>query len=291
MRALLDELSAMTPLNAVQGSNELHNFLGARVLEHTTSTGRVLAIKANTGVTRSEADMMHYAATHGVLAPRVHAVYDIIVVASSKRTPLMLAMVSERVPGVPLVDVWQGMSVADQAAVKEQLRVQLGSMRACTQPFIGRVGGRETRNCYDGMRDLYCGPFGSEDEFDRWCSRRVCGGPLVRFKWWRWLQGERKKRGMAGKEERFVLTHGDLTPRNIMVQGNRVTGIIDWERSGFWPEWAEYAFNMVLCQGHEEWWVPVLAELLTPCSQERLDFTALVEEWVVNCDETGTTNL
>jgi hypothetical protein len=36
--------------------------------------------------------MRHYAATHGVLAPRVHAVYDIIV-ASSKRTPLMLAMV------------------------------------------------------------------------------------------------------------------------------------------------------------------------------------------------------
>jgi hypothetical protein len=92
MRALLDELSAMTPLNAVQGNNELHNFLGARVLEHTTSTGRVLAIKANMGVTRSEADMMHYAATHGVLGPRVHAVYDIIV-ASSKRTPLMLAMV------------------------------------------------------------------------------------------------------------------------------------------------------------------------------------------------------
>lgn len=36
-----------------------------------------------------------------------------------------------------------------------------------------------------------------------------------------------------------VLCHGDLNPTNIMVQGGKITGIIDWETLGFYPEWWE----------------------------------------------------
>jgi aminoglycoside phosphotransferase len=275
MRALLDELSAMTPLSAVRGK-EIYNFMGGRVLEHTTATGQVLAVKARTGVTQSEGEMMHYAATHGILAPRVRGVYDIIA-AGAKRTPLSRAIVSERVPGVPLVDVWLAMSAADQASVKKQLCVQLANMRACTQPYIGRPGRQPTRNIFQSLGDTYIGPFASEKAFDNWCVRRIFGTPLMRFKWWRWLAKERKKHG----DSKFVLTHGDLTPRNIIVQGNIVTGIIDWERSGFFPEYAEYAIAMMLCPAHEEWWIPVLQELLPHCSNERLEFTELVEEAVM----------
>lgn len=32
-----------------------------------------------------------------------------------------------------------------------------------------------------------------------------------------------------------------------MVQRNVVTVIIDWEQSGFFPEYAECAFAMMLC--------------------------------------------
>lgn len=83
--------------------------------------------------------------------------------------------------------------------------------------------------------------------------------------------------GKSGDKE-FVLTHGDLSPRNIMVQDGIVTGIIDWERSGFFPRYAEYAFAMRLCHTHEKWWIPVLKELLEPCSKDRLEFTRLVED-------------
>ncbi len=271
MRAVLDELSAITPLHAIQGKN-INNFLGGRVVEHTTLTGQILAIKAHSGITRSEGDMMHYAATHGVLAPRVRAVYDILI-AGSGGPPLSRAMVSERVPGVPLADVWLTMSAADQAAIKQQLRLQLVTMRACTQPYIGRPDRQPTRNIFESMGDTYIGPFASERAFDNWCVLRVFGTPLMRFKWWRWLGKERKKHGKA----KFVLTHGDLSPRNIIVQGNLVTGIIDWERSGFFPEYAEYAIAMMLCPGHEEWWIAVLQELLPHCTDQRLEFTELVE--------------
>ena len=279
-------LARMPYLDAVSGP-EIYNYFGGRVLEHTTSDGTTLAIKVNNSTHLSEADMMHYAATHNhIRAPRVRGLYDIIVPTSSsgsKTRRLARAMVSERVPGVALADVWLGMSAADQAVVKEQLREQLVCVRGCTEAFIGRVGRQKVRNVYDTLGgDSYCGPFEGEEAFDEWCLGQVQGGPLVRAKW-RWLlKMEREKRGAAGGDGRFVLTHGDLTPRNIMVQGNVVTGIVDWERSGFFPEYAEYAFAMVLCHGHEEWWIPVLEELLTPCSERRLEFTRLVEVGVVN---------
>jgi hypothetical protein len=37
-----------------------------------------------------------------------------------------------------------------------------------------------------------------------------------------------------------VLSHGDLLPKNIMVDGSTITAIIDWELAGFYPEYLEY---------------------------------------------------
>lgn len=96
----------------------------------------------------------------------------------------------------------------------------------------------------------------------------------------RWLEQDWRK--SSGK---FVLTHGDLSPRNIMVKDGKITGIVDWERSGFFPEYVEYAFAMKRCHKFhsiEKWWAPILKEVLQRCSKRRLEFTHLVEyqEWL-----------
>ncbi|KAL4072152.1 hypothetical protein J3A83DRAFT_2983816 [Scleroderma citrinum] len=36
------------------------------------------------------------------------------------------------------------------------------------------------------------------------------------------------------------LTHRDLLPHNILVEGSTITGIIDWETAGYCPEFWEY---------------------------------------------------
>ncbi|KAF8149944.1 kinase-like domain-containing protein [Crassisporium funariophilum] len=36
-----------------------------------------------------------------------------------------------------------------------------------------------------------------------------------------------------------VLTHGDLAPRNIMVDGEKITGLVDWETLGWYPDFWE----------------------------------------------------
>jgi aminoglycoside phosphotransferase (APT) family kinase protein len=38
----------------------------------------------------------------------------------------------------------------------------------------------------------------------------------------------------------IVFTHGDLNPRNILGENGKITGIVDWENAGFFPEYWEY---------------------------------------------------
>lgn len=274
----------------VASHDDSHQFYGDRVLKHDTRTGDKIAIKferlyggSDDDGIQTEADMMHYAATHGVLAPRVRAVYDIHTVSSTR--PSASVMVSDRLPGDRLSEVWAGLSDEGRSSIMAQLRDQISNMRSCTQSYIGRVNNRSTCNVYKGVPGEVCGPFVDEEHFDEWCLARVPDGlfGLTRKKWTKWLKQERKR-----PYRKFVLTHGDLSPRNIIVDGGVVTGIVDWERSGFWPEYAEYAFAMELFPAfqrrQEEWWVPVLQEILPRCSNQRLKFTREVAtKWCKFC--------
>ena len=48
---------------------------------------------------------------------------------------------------------------------------------------------------------------------------------------------------MLPDSDQSVFTHADLAARNIMVddEANHITGIIDWERAGWYPDYWEYA--------------------------------------------------
>lgn len=144
-------------------------------------------------------------------------------------------------------------------------------MRRYTLPYIGRPDRRPTYHPYAVIRAGSCGPFEKEEDFEKWCYQRISGRFLTR---WKSGLALKQRKGVPSK---FVLTHGDLTPRNIMVEGNRITGIIDWDTAGFFPEYAEYAFNMILNQGMEDWWKPVLEEMLTPYPKEICQLTKLAQ--------------
>ena len=249
---------------------ELWNYGRAIVIEHTTSNGDVLVIKAGRpkDLDRSEAEMMHFAATHGVLAPRVRGCYDIV----TKR-PIARAIVSERAPGLGLDEVWKELSPAQQFSIKDQLRVQIGRMRECTQNYIGRPGHEASRNIYSTELKNYFGPFDNEEAFNQWCMTRLPWGRYTHWKWGRVL--ERRLRKTPSK---FVLTHCDLRPQNIIVQDGKITGIVDWEHSCFLPDYVEYAYAMAIAPRLPDWWKLVLEEVLVPCPREMVKFTELIEE-------------
>lgn len=239
---------------AIVADTVLHTFAsGHSVYEHRTTDGTFLALKVRAAefYERKNAEMMQYAATHGVIAPKVRGIYDVF-----DRGGTLRVVVSERVPGKTLDEVWQSMSESERKDVTNQLREQLELMRQCTLPYIGRPERGPPHNPYEIIRAGSCGPFDKEEEFEKWCYDGIDGSILKR---WKCRMALKRRERVPTK---FVLTHGDLTPRKIMVEGTKITGIIDWDTAGFFPEYAEYAFNMILNQGMEDWWKPVLEELL-----------------------------
>ncbi|KHN94694.1 Phosphotransferase family protein [Metarhizium album ARSEF 1941] len=159
---------------------------------------------------------------------------------------------AEKTPGESLDTVWDKLTKSERKSIKNQLHsLPTTSTIDWSKTTAGRL--KMKRPLTPGVWIEF-----KRSSFTVWKPRRFLD----------------KARGTPN---RFVLTHCDLTPRNIMAENGRVTGIVDWERSGFFPEYAEYAFAMKLCHEHEKWWIPVLKDLLVPCEKTRLDLTEMVE--------------
>lgn len=59
---------------------------------------------------------------------------------------------------------------------------------------------------------------------------------------------------MLPRSDSTVFTHGDIAPRNIMVDGqNNITGILDWECAGWYPDYWEYAQIMRPAASWGDW--------------------------------------
>ena len=58
---------------------------------------------------------------------------------------------------------------------------------------------------------------------------------------------------MLPRSKVSLFTHGDVAPRNIMVDEDyRITGVVDWALAGWYPNYWEYA-NVVQPIGNEDW--------------------------------------
>ena len=68
--------------------------------------------------------------------------------------------------------------------------------------------------------------------------------------------GERyadKLLSMLPQSKVSLFTHGDVAPRNILVdESYRITGIVDWELAGWYPEYWEYA-NIMKPSRDKDW--------------------------------------
>ena len=85
---------------------------------------------------------------------------------------------------------------------------------------------------------------------------------------------------MRAESPKFVLTHGDLSARNIMVHEGDISGIVDGQCSGFFPEYMEYALATVVHGCIEDWWVRVLKDILEPCVFKRSRFITAIRNRV-----------
>lgn len=84
-------------------------------------------------------------------------------------------------------------------------------------------------------------------------------------------------RGMLDAHKHgIVFTHGDLRPDNIIVKDGRITGIIDWEMSGWYPDYWEFA-KAFYVEHFANDWASHLLSILTPYYCEELIYAKIME--------------
>ncbi|KAL1875754.1 hypothetical protein VTK73DRAFT_9815 [Phialemonium thermophilum] len=88
---------------------------------------------------------------------------------------------------------------------------------------------------YDEERGDFIGPFVNEDEFNKTLQTPALPGVVHR------------------SGHKIVLTHGDLNMRNVLMYNGRLSGIVDWENSGWYPEYWDYTKARYVTKLHMRW--------------------------------------
>jgi Phosphotransferase enzyme family len=259
---------ASTHDKLIVGDDVLYAFMGGpRVLKSRSSNhGRLVAIKIRSPefFCRTEYDMMlHASKCEKAMVPAVYGCYSVIRVKDDVPQSPWTVLTSAAVNGIRLDEAWASMNDEQRGNFREDLKAQLKTFRTMSQPYIGRVRHQHTRNIFDIVRTTYMGPFETEAKFDDWCLSRIHNSTTKRL--FTFLLSATRKNGP------YVLSHLDLRPWNILVDPTtyKLNGIVDFENSGFFPDYMEYAAAMTLVE-HPKWWLEVLKSSLLPCGWWRL---------------------
>ncbi len=147
-----------------------------------------------------------------------------------------LFYVMDFVDGKQLGQVWPTLSIWKKLRVAWTLRSYIRQLRRIDSTLSSVPGplGDKPQLC-DGFifNCRYEGPFPDLAALSRWCHKQVAIG-RSRFSL------PRTQYDPFKDCERMVFTHLDLNMRNIMLGKDGRLWIIDWDWSGFYPEWFEY---------------------------------------------------
>jgi len=166
---------------------------------------------------------------------------------------------------------------ADRKRCMDQLKGYLEQLRSLVPPEPGKVqsvdgeGFTDNRLGYDEW-----GPFESHDAFNAFFQHERLRKLPARF--------PRAQAPLAitkGRTWRTVFTHGDLGPHNILWDTNKaeIAAIIDWEFSGWFPEYWEYtrAYYGPATWKKLGWWE--MLQEYTDCYREELDVEIVLSEY------------
>lgn len=180
-----------------------------------------IVVKSGKHISPAEAAGLKVASEAGLPAPPLHSVTS---------TNGVVEIRMGYIQGRTLEELWPSMSADQKQDTAHQLRHIVEQMRALEPPpsYIGCCDGtgiQDTR-----VRFTYhAPPCATESEFNDYLDSSLFRQipPLLRAAF----------RSQLRLDHRVVFTHGDLTPRNILIQDGKITGIVDWEESGWYPEY------------------------------------------------------
>ena len=191
--------------------------------------GRHRIVKENPYLRLAEARAMEFVAENtSIPVPRVLDIFTV-----DKR----LNIVMEYIDAPSLDTVWPDMSLERRELIVTQLKDFIIQLRALPPPHPGRVHAIDESGLFDPrQQNEPFGPFSCVADFHTFIGVNYIQEHLPKEN--PELSDSLEK--CATRSYRTTFTHGDLAPRNILVKGDKIVGIIDWECAGWYPEYWEY---------------------------------------------------
>ncbi|KAF5017408.1 hypothetical protein F66182_10664 [Fusarium sp. NRRL 66182] len=162
------------------------------------------------------------------------------------------------VRGETLRDAWPALTENDKASLQTKLRDIVGFLRQLTQTpeIIGSVNGGPLQDRFFRIDDEK-GPLSTIKEFNDWLFAIATRQDPQPGKSIQGLDHPDMYRDLLPDHGNIYFTHGDLTLGNIIVSGSpdsyAITGIIDWEQAGWYPEYWEYCKLLLGVELGHEW--------------------------------------
>ena len=229
-------------IKAIKHSSEIHSLGGRKIVQIDDET----VVKYGDSINLQEADNIKFIRERtNIPVPEIKATF-----AENGITYIVMS----KVPGKSLIKVWSYIKHKQKVKVMLDLKKYVEELRNISPEKENYIGGINETSCFDVRRhDRIGGPFNSEQEFNNF----LLSGILIKNR-------VKPISEMLKTNHRIVFTHGDLTPRNIMVQSVpsslhpggitlEITGIIDWEYSGWYPEYWEYIKSLSSTINVKEW--------------------------------------
>ncbi len=140
----------------------------------------------------------------------------------------------KKVPGETLEMAWPRLSTEEKKKYACEVAEYIAQLRTHTAAKPQTVDGAPAR---DGLINTYEKLMWVTEDKEAWWASVADYFPSETQAW----REDFKARYPVRTGRPYVLTHSDLNTSNIMVHDGRVSGIIDWEHAGYFPEWWEYA--------------------------------------------------
>jgi aminoglycoside phosphotransferase (APT) family kinase protein len=189
--------------------------------------------KSGPRVRAEEFEDLNYARSIGLPVPAAHEFLP------EEQTILM-----DFVEGDTLESVWPTLSESEKESIARQLGQFISSMRSGRQDevYIGAING-PARDCRR-FSDYTGGPFTDETSFNAFVCNlyKQCPKPIRDA----FIASMRTDHAI-----RF--THGDLSPRNIIVKDGKLQAVVDWEFAGWYPEHFEYVKFFECTTDNKDW--------------------------------------
>ncbi|OQE08608.1 hypothetical protein PENVUL_c009G00351 [Penicillium vulpinum] len=165
-----------------------------------------------------------------------------------------------RVPGEELGRVYETLNDEDKNSILEELKSYLETMRAESSPWGGKricsLQGTSIRSVR--VPNHFAGPFESEVDFNEYLILPAWSGGFSSDT--KYNDALNRAKTIRSLPHRIVFTHGDLKHHNIVVQGGKITSLLDWESAGWYPEYWDFTTALRFMR-EDFWWYSFVIKL------------------------------